>query len=396
MFDLNYKPVFHKHFSLLGKDILKLKLTNNFELKQLKLIEKWKNILNYENEIIVSQIDKRNTKGLGISLEGTVDIDSLGNETCCHHYIRSILANGTVDKSIQMKFKPGDELLQIDSSTLYAINYLDLLNILKNLTNKILIFVCARAITVTKQESTLPIQPVIITQPLIQKTIKSQTTTTTSLIRSRSLELNNLAMWSKHTHYISLVKSTNGLGFSLIDYQKDPIINTFSKSIIVIRALVSNGVSQLDGRLVPGQRLVSINDFDLNADNNKNDLLKSTVDYLKSLPIGEPVRLGIQKPLPYPTLQTTPNKTTKSIVNLTAAKTEPLPRKKRSKTTKTITTSHYDLVEDETADDESNDVSKTANESESSLENRKKEKSVDRCLAATSAPAMLNQSQVIV
>ena len=66
---------------------------------------------------------------------------------------------------------------------------------------------------------------------------------------------------SKHIHYVNLIKGPNGLGFSLIDYQQDPIIKPFSKSIIVIRALVANGVSQLDGRLMPGQRLISINDF---------------------------------------------------------------------------------------------------------------------------------------
>lgn len=77
----------------------------------------------------------------------------------------------------------------------------------------------------------------------------------------------------------------------MIDYQKDPIIKPFSQSIVVIRALVPNGVSQLDGRLVPGQRLVSINDFDLTAD-SRSDLLKTVVEYLKSLPVGEPSKIN--------------------------------------------------------------------------------------------------------
>ena len=53
-----------------------------------------------EFEIIVSQIDKSKTKSLGISLEGTVDIDDNGEETCAHHYIRSIMAGGPVDKAM--------------------------------------------------------------------------------------------------------------------------------------------------------------------------------------------------------------------------------------------------------------------------------------------------------
>ena len=43
-----------------------------------------------------------------------------------------------------MKLLPGDELLEIDNKKLYTINYLELLNILKSLTNKIVTIVCAR------------------------------------------------------------------------------------------------------------------------------------------------------------------------------------------------------------------------------------------------------------
>ena len=50
-------------------------------------------------DIIISNIDKSKTKSLGISLEGTVDIDDNGVETCAHHYIRSIMSGGPVDKA---------------------------------------------------------------------------------------------------------------------------------------------------------------------------------------------------------------------------------------------------------------------------------------------------------
>ena len=101
----------------------------------------------------------------------------------------------------------------------------------------------------------------------------------------------------------------------------------------MVRALVPNGVAQLDGRLMPGQRLVRINEVNLDdtteqlaahphletplnqpknlghAVSNANipklpiDLLKFAVDLLKSLPVGKTVRLGVQKPLPYPDAQ---------------------------------------------------------------------------------------------
>jgi hypothetical protein len=418
---------------------LKLKLKKNFHLKQTKLSEKWKNILkksqdnNNDYEMVISQIDKKASKGLGISLEGTVDIDAYGNETCCHHYIRSIMSNGTVDQSIQMKFQPMDELLQIDSFKLYAINYLDLLNILKNLNNKLLTFVCARKIKTNviiqlptpatalppplpsppPKQLDLPKEPSLEPPPplpppsTINNSKSKEKIAFPNLIRSRSLELSNLAMWSKHIHYINLIKGPNGLGFSLIDYQQDPIIKPFSKSIIVIRALVANGVSQLDGRLMPGQRLISINDFDLNAD-TKNDLLKLTVNYLKSLPVGESVRLGIQKPLPFPIINADTNsnkKSTKSTLNLTTTSliktTEPIVRKK----IKTITTSHYNLestlstsekqIITTSSSSDSNSNNSIDDSESSTLDSFNKTKKNNYCLAAISAPSLLTSNSQV-
>lgn len=94
------------------------------------------------------------------------------------------------------------------------------------------------------------------TKKLKSSTPHHQQPTSQLCMRSRSLELNGLALWNKRVNYISLCKSERGLGFSLIDYQQDPF-NPLSKTMIVVRALVPNGVAQLDGRLMPGQRLVS-------------------------------------------------------------------------------------------------------------------------------------------
>lgn len=48
--------------------------------------------------------------GLGISLEGTVDVED-GKEVRPHHYIRSILPEGPVGK--HGKLVSGDELLEV-------------------------------------------------------------------------------------------------------------------------------------------------------------------------------------------------------------------------------------------------------------------------------------------
>ena len=127
-----------------------------FAFKSRLLRQKWAELLCSDDEtddyntagrdfeLIVSRIDKTKSKSLGISLEGTVDVDELGVETYPHHYIRSIMLNGPVDKARDAVFKPGDELLEVDSFKLFAINYLELLGILKTLASKELVLVCAR------------------------------------------------------------------------------------------------------------------------------------------------------------------------------------------------------------------------------------------------------------
>jgi multiple PDZ domain protein len=59
----------------------------------------------------VAQLSKfREGGGLGISLEGTVDVEK-GVEVRPHHYIRFILSDGPV--GINGRLKSGDELLEV-------------------------------------------------------------------------------------------------------------------------------------------------------------------------------------------------------------------------------------------------------------------------------------------
>jgi C-terminal processing protease CtpA/Prc len=120
-------------------------------------------------------------------------------------------------------------------------------------------------------------------------------TTNSSLrpIKTRSLEvISNLALWSTSILNIELNKSDQGLGFSVLDYL-DPSNPSYSP-VIVIRSLVPGGVAQLDGRLIPGDRLVAVNDIIL-----ENMNLDDVIKILKSTPKG-PVKLSLSKPLPYP------------------------------------------------------------------------------------------------
>lgn len=63
-------------------------------------------------------------------------------------------------------------------------------------------------------------------------------------------------------------------------------------TLIVIRSLVPGGVAQLDGRLIPGDRLLFVNEINL-----ENSSLDQAVQALKGAPKGV-VRIGVAKPLP--------------------------------------------------------------------------------------------------
>lgn len=108
-------------------------------------------------------------------------------------------------------------------------------------------------------------------------------------------------MWSAEPHIIELPKGERGLGFSILDYQ-DPM--NPSETVIVIRSLVPGGVAQQDGRLIPGDRLLAVNDTNL-----ENASLDQAVQALKGAPRGI-VRIIVAKPLPLPDTTTTTSNTT--------------------------------------------------------------------------------------
>uniref|UniRef100_K7FFS0 PDZ domain-containing protein n=1 Tax=Pelodiscus sinensis TaxID=13735 RepID=K7FFS0_PELSI len=97
-----------------------------------------------------------------------------------------------------------------------------------------------------------------------------------------------LALWSPEVKVIELEKDYKGLGFSILDYQ-DPLDPT--RTAIVISSLVAGGVAERGGELLPGDRLVFVNEKYLD-----NATLAEAVEVLKSVPPGT-IRLGICKPL---------------------------------------------------------------------------------------------------
>lgn len=281
-----------------------------------EIICKWRKILGPGMEVITARIKKFPVGGLGISLEGTVDVEG-GREVRPHHYVRSILDKGPV--GLSGKLQAGDELLEVNGERLYGMNHLEVVAILKELPLDVFM-VCARG---GNSDLLLPMSSLdsstiggnvsggafrhlnnnfdnlvpIGSDRLVKAKSDGNLATTLSVsndeafkLKSRSLEpLTGLAMWSSEPQIIELLKGDRGLGFSILDYQ-DPMDS--NDCLIVIRSLVPGGVAQIDGRLIPGDRLLFVNNINL-----ENATLDQAVQALKGAPKGI-VRIGVAKPLP--------------------------------------------------------------------------------------------------
>ncbi|XP_053858972.1 multiple PDZ domain protein isoform X2 [Vidua macroura] len=250
---------------------------------------KWQRIMGSNYEIVVAMVNKfSESSGLGISLEATVG----------HHFIRSILPEGPVGRS--GKLFSGDELLEVNEISLLGENHKDVVSILKELPIKVTM-VCCRPVAppVTQPEilESLSLSEVQLTEKghIELGFVGSSDTEGTTLETAdegqsvEGVQSSSLAMWETEVQHIELEKGSMGLGFSILDYQ-DPVDP--ANTVIVIRSLVPGGVAEQDGRLLPGDRLMFVNDINL-----ENGSLEEAVQALKGAPTGT-VKIGVAKPLP--------------------------------------------------------------------------------------------------
>ncbi|XP_059693116.1 multiple PDZ domain protein isoform X7 [Haemorhous mexicanus] len=250
---------------------------------------KWQRIMGSNYEIVVAVVNKYSeSSGLGISLEATVG----------HHFIRSILPEGPVGRS--GKLFSGDELLEVNDISLLGENHKDVVSILKELPIKVTM-VCCRPVAppVTQPEilESLSLSEVHLTEKghIELGFVGSSDTEGTTLETAdegqsmEEVQSSSLAMWETDVQHIELEKGSMGLGFSILDYQ-DPVDP--ANTVIVIRSLVPGGVAEQDGRLLPGDRLMFVNDINL-----ENGSLEEAVQALKGAPTGT-VKIGVAKPLP--------------------------------------------------------------------------------------------------
>lgn len=254
-----------------------------------------------QSKIIVAELNK--LAGLGISLEGTVDVEG-GIEKRPHHYIRSILDDGPIAN--EGSLKPGDELLQANEHKLQGLKHTEVVKILKDLPTKVKL-ICARGPTApsvinTSQNLEAFESRSILTgghlglQGLLTKAqsesslyTSSTTTTLTDQMRSKSVEqVSGLALWTSDVVFIDIEKTDRGFGFSILDYQ-DPLDS--DGTVIVVRGLIPGGSAETTNLLLPGDRLVSVGDYGLTG-----LTLDEAVAILKGMDTGV-VRIGLCRPL---------------------------------------------------------------------------------------------------
>ncbi|KAM9449687.1 multiple PDZ domain protein isoform 3-T3 [Clarias gariepinus] len=263
---------------------IKLNIDEEDELKM-----KWQNTLGPSNKVIVVQVEKfSESSGLGISLEATAG----------HHYICSVLPEGPVGRS--EKLYSGDELLEVNGIPLRGETHAEVVSILKELPICVYMACCRPApAPLSDSQTGQPDLKIAKTEESTEKEFDDveaflmpgeSETGLRDLVPEETMGT-SLAMWESDIQDIELEKGERGLGFSILDYQ-DPLDP--AKTVIVIRSLVPEGVAELDGRLLPGDRLMYVNNMNLESAS-----LEEAVQALKGASLGT-VHIGVAKPLPTP------------------------------------------------------------------------------------------------
>ncbi|XP_028301758.1 multiple PDZ domain protein-like [Gouania willdenowi] len=251
------------------------------------LRKRWQHAVGPRSEVMVCQLERfSETSGLGISLEARAG----------HHYLCSILPEGPVGQS--EKICIGDQILEVNGIPLIGETHKEVVNILKELPMCVCL-VCSRILPPSIPDSeeedgddaclTLKELLAEFNEKLDQGCVIPCPTAEDITKRGVPPMSPPLAMWEREAQVVELEKDESGLGFSILDYQ-DP--EDATKTVLVIRSLVPGGVADHDGRLLPGDRLMFVNESDLEGAS-----LDYAVHVLKSTGYG-PIRIGVAKPLP--------------------------------------------------------------------------------------------------
>ncbi|NXR30144.1 INADL protein, partial [Zosterops hypoxanthus] len=259
-----------------------------------ELKSKWENLLGPEYEVVVVHVDmpfkddselQKYSKLLPIhTLRLGVELDTFDG----HHYISSIASDGPAAALGLLQLE--DELLEVNGVQLCGKSRREAVTFLKEVPPPFTL-VCCRRLFGDGTESLVDEPPVAIRPPEQKVTLllsPPHAKVKPEEDFNPEEEEGELALWSPDVKVIKLEKDKNGLGFSILDYQ-DPLDP--AGTAIVISSLVPGGVAERGGQILPGDRLVFVNEKHLDG-----ATLTEAVEVLKSVPPGT-VSLGICKPL---------------------------------------------------------------------------------------------------
>ncbi|XP_041954012.1 multiple PDZ domain protein [Alosa sapidissima] len=255
------------------------------EAEVVQLRNRWQDKVGDQSEVMVVQVQKfSECSSLGVSLEARGG----------RHYICSMLPEGPVGQSGRVQL--GDELLEVNGISVVGETHKEVVSLLKELPLQVCL-VCCHPVTppdrTQEDEDERDLQ--LSLKELLHEFNEMVEQNCVSVTPKDAQDsgkvdgLSPLAMWETQVQTYELLKGEAGLGFSILDYQdpEDPL-----KTVIVIRSLVPGGLAERDGRLLPGDRLMFVNDTDL-----RHASLDHAVQVLKSTAYGT-VRIGVAKPLP--------------------------------------------------------------------------------------------------
>ncbi|XP_032499996.1 inaD-like protein isoform X1 [Phocoena sinus] len=248
-----------------------------------ELKSRWENLLGPDYEVMIATLDtqiaddaelQKYSKLLPIhTLRLGMEVDSFDG----HHYISSIAPGGPLDTLNLLQ--PEDELLEVNGVQLYGKSRREAVSFLKEVPPPFTLVCCRRLFD----------DEASVDEPRTTETSLPEMEADHNIdVSTEEDDDGELALWSPEVKIVELVKDHKGLGFSILDYQ-DPLDPT--RSVIVIRSLVADGVAERGRELLPGDRLVSVNEYCLD-----NTTLAEAVEVLKAVPPGI-VHLGICKPL---------------------------------------------------------------------------------------------------
>ncbi|KAM3914662.1 inaD-like protein [Leptodactylus fuscus] len=289
-----------------GRNELKTGPVLSPEAEALK--SKWEKHLGPDYQVLVVDLDtkieddeelQKYSKLLPIhTMRLGVELDSFDG----HHYISTIAPEGPVANLGILQ--PEDELLEVNQVQMYGKSRREAISFLKEVPPPFTLVCCRRLVDdendnfvdnpkdlrtqndLQDEDDQVFKEPDLVGSEYHQK--DPPAADLTLIQEADNDDEEELTLWSPEIEVVELEKDKRGLGFSILDYE-DPLDP--ARTVIVVQSLLAGGVAEESGQILPGDRLVFVNDSFMD-----NASLEEAVQILTSAPLGR-VRIGICKPL---------------------------------------------------------------------------------------------------